>query len=314
MNDLSPTVVSKRPLVSVVITVYNRAHLLKRALESVLTQTVRDIEVVVVDDASSDDPEQVVADAADPRIRYIRLEQNHGAAGARSRGFAEARGAYVANLDSDDEWLPDKLERQIAVFEASEWDDLGVVYGSVVYVFEDGRETLARASARGDIRPELLRRGPVVTGAFNTTLIRRDVVEHIGEQDLSNPCREDFDYFLRISEHYRFDYVADPVLRMTKFGTDRISSHGRKRVLALIRVLKQHREAYRSLKGSRYFGDHMMIAKYLAWMGRYRMATRVFLYTATRIAPPSLRWMFVRDYLVVPAQIGKAYLRGGEAK
>lgn len=301
---------STDPLISVVITTYNRARTLGRAIESVLAQTLQDFEIIVVDDASQDDPESVVRAIGDPRIRYIRLETNRGAAGARGRGFSEARGTYVANLDSDDEWLPDKLERQIAVFDTSDLPRLGVVYGGVVNVLEDGTEQVVPAMVRGDIREHLLRQGYVVKGSFNTTLIRREVLEAVGDQDLSNPCREDFDYFLRISERYQFDRVQDPVVRITKFGGDRLTSSDRKRILAYIRVLKRHREAYLDTPGSRFFADHMMVAKHLAWMNRPRMAWKVYRYTLRHVRIPSAAWRFSRDLVVVPQQIIKAIGRG----
>lgn len=307
MERASPTgVVNAAPLVSVVVTTYNRAHLLGRALKSVLSQTMQDFEVIVVDDASQDDPAAVVDAFGDRRIRLVQLDSNHGAAGARGRGFAEARGIYVANLDSDDEWLPEKLERQLAVFESSKLPRLGVVYGGIVNVSEDGTEEVVPAVVRGDIQKDLLQRGYVVKGSFNTTLIRRSVLEEIGVQDLSNPCREDFDYFLRISQRYQFDCVPEPVVLITKFGGDRLTSSDRRRVLAYIRVLKRHKDLYLATPDSRYFIDHMMIAKHLAWMDRPQMAWKVYRYALRRVPMPSLRWRHSRELLVVPQQILRA--------
>jgi glycosyltransferase involved in cell wall biosynthesis len=97
------------PFFSVVIPVYNRADVLGRALQSVLAQSFQDFEIVVVDDGSSDDPRAVIDTIGDARIRYVRQE-NSGGAAARNRGFDEARGLFVALLDSDDRFLPYHLQ------------------------------------------------------------------------------------------------------------------------------------------------------------------------------------------------------------
>src|SRR5262245_59433756 len=116
------------PLVSVVIPTRNRAHLLGRALRSALAQTLTDFEVVVVDDASSDDPGRAVEELGDPRIRLLRLSERGGAGRARNAGIQAARGEFVAFLDSDDEYLPAMLERQIARLRQSPDPSRAVIY------------------------------------------------------------------------------------------------------------------------------------------------------------------------------------------
>lgn len=107
------------PFFSVIIPVYNRAHLLGRALRSVCAQTFGDFEIVVVDDGSTDVPKSVIDDIADPRIRYIRQE-NRGGGGARNTGIDQARGRFVAFLDSDDEFLPGHLVRLKALLDCTQ--------------------------------------------------------------------------------------------------------------------------------------------------------------------------------------------------
>lgn len=107
------------PLVSVVLPTYNRAGLLARSIGSVLAQSVRDLELVVVDDGSRDNTRDVVAAFGDPRIRYVH-RSNGGVAAARNTGVSAARGKYLAFQDSDDEWLLDKLERQLATLESTD--------------------------------------------------------------------------------------------------------------------------------------------------------------------------------------------------
>src|SRR6056297_2960635 len=112
--------------VSVIIPTYNRAKTLLRAIDSALAQTIDDLEVVVVDDGSTDNTESVLAAYDDPRVRPVIHETNQGANVARNTGLEHACGEYVAFLDSDDEWHPAKLERQLAVLEERSSDWIGV--------------------------------------------------------------------------------------------------------------------------------------------------------------------------------------------
>jgi glycosyltransferase involved in cell wall biosynthesis len=111
--------------VSVIIPAYNHGRFLAEAAASVLAQTYGDLEVVVVDDGSTDDTPQVLAAFQDPRLHVIRT-RNHGKSAARNRGLDEARGRYIAFLDADDRWRPRKLERQLAVLEQE--PDVGLVF------------------------------------------------------------------------------------------------------------------------------------------------------------------------------------------
>lgn len=137
-----------RPFFSIIIPVYNRAHVLGRALASVLSQSCQDFEVVVVDDGSSDDPASVIASFADPRILYIR-QRNCGGGAARNAGIDAARGRFVAPLDSDDEFLPGHLDRMKRTLE----DAANVVaYARVLVNRGKGRSLLKppRAIASGE--------------------------------------------------------------------------------------------------------------------------------------------------------------------
>lgn len=99
-------------MISVVIPTYNRAQTIRMAVDSVLNQTYRDIELIIVDDASTDGTQDVVTQIADDRIRYLRLEQRSGACNARNIGALSARGEFISFQDSDDKWHLDKLEKQ----------------------------------------------------------------------------------------------------------------------------------------------------------------------------------------------------------
>jgi glycosyltransferase involved in cell wall biosynthesis len=119
------------PLVSVVITTFNRSALVGRAIESVLRQTLDDLELIVVDDCSTDDTMDVVSRIDDPRLSLVRHEVNLGLAEARNSGIRRARGRFVSFLDDDDAWLPEKLAVQIAELDGAEDPDRVLVYSQV---------------------------------------------------------------------------------------------------------------------------------------------------------------------------------------
>lgn len=205
-------------MISVIIPVYEQPDLLRDALDSIGEQTVDDYEVVVVDDASNADFKPIVDDYND-RVRLVTHEENQGAAAARNTGIEHADGEYVAFLDADDTWEPTKLEKQREAFENGD-DDLGLVYTGFVQYELDGSEWERYPEARGDIYLEELERDRV--HPTSTVMVRRDVVEEVGGFDTSLPSRQDYDLWLRITEHYTVDYV-DEILVDKREQPDSIS-------------------------------------------------------------------------------------------
>jgi O-antigen biosynthesis protein len=200
-----------RPLVSVVLPTYNRAHLLPRTLRSVSAQTFGDFEVLVVDDGSTDDSASVVAAHGDGRVRYLRQPANAGVGAARNRGLREARGDLIAFLDSDDEWLPEKLERQVAVLRDAP-DEIGLVYTGVQTVRSDGTTSVGRPQDRGDVYREMLWRN-VIHGGGSNVVIRRGVVAAVGFFHEGLSAIEDYEYWLRITRFFRVEFVDEPLIR-----------------------------------------------------------------------------------------------------
>lgn len=197
--------------VAVIIPTHNRADRLGRAIKSVLNQTFGDFELMVVDDGSKDNPEEVVWSFADRRIRFIRHETARGAAAARNAGIRTTGGAYVAFLDDDDEWYPDKLAEQVAVMEKG-LEPLAVVYGAYDIVNSEGDIVRTRTpSHAGDLHPLLLRSNPI--GGTSMVLIRRESLESVGLFDERLQSLEDYDLYLRLSERFTFDFVSKPVCK-----------------------------------------------------------------------------------------------------
>ena len=204
----------RSPTVSVVIPTYNRAHLLGRAIQSVLDQTYQDFELIVVDDGSTDNTEGIVNGFGDHRIRYIRHKENRGAAAARNTGIEAARGEYIAFQDSDDEWLPDKLEKQIRVFENAP-QDVGVVYTDMQRINERGEVTYwhsPRVTNGRLINPETLDYQVMGLG-IQSTLIRKKCFDVVGLFDEKFPRFIDLDLFIRLSKHYRFVRIEEMLVK-----------------------------------------------------------------------------------------------------
>jgi hypothetical protein len=212
-----------RPLVSVVIPVYNRAHLLGRAIQSVRAQTFRDLELVVVDDGSTDGSAGAVPSNEDSRIRVIRLPTNRGVSRARNIGIQAARGRLLAFLDSDDEWLPEKLECQVARFR--EHGAEANVLVSCRYVrYNDLTHritTPTRPMPRGDSFDRIVRgQAPLPS----CVVMPRAVVGAVGGLDEALPAFADYELWLRLADvSTRFVEIADVLVIKHEHGTRQIS-------------------------------------------------------------------------------------------
>jgi len=187
-------------LVSVVIPCYNQARFLGEAIESVLSQTYADFEVIVVDDGSTDDTAGVASSyaAEDARVRLISQE-NRGLAGARNRGLAEAGGEYVVFLDSDDRLLAGALE--VGVRELASHPQCAFVSGRCRFIAADGSPILRleQESVEGDPHVELLRAGPILVPAVT---YRRSVFEVVGGFDESYEAAEDYAFYYRVARRF----------------------------------------------------------------------------------------------------------------
>jgi hypothetical protein len=184
------------PHVSVVVPTHNRRRLLGRALASVVRQRDVDLEVVVVDDGSADGTGEVVAGLGDRRVRLVRHPRPQGVSAARNRGIAEARGAWVAFLDDDDLWAPDKLARQLAAAAAA---GAGWAYAGAVEVDAAGRLLGGRPPPSAEeLLAGLGRRNLMPAGSSNV-VVRADVLAAAGGFDPTLRHLADWDLWLRLA-------------------------------------------------------------------------------------------------------------------
>ena len=209
------------PHVSVIVPTHNRAAMLGRAVASVLNQTYSDLELLVVDDASMDETGAVVASFTDPRVRYHRHDSNRHASAARNTGIAHARGAYIAFLDDDDEWLPAKLAKQVPVLDAI-GPNVGLVYCWMDYFEGDNLVIERHPTLRGDVFYDVLDEQRL--GNSSTLLLRREVVLRVGGFDESLPRGNDGDYIRRVCRDYQVEVVTEVLVKVHAGHADRITN------------------------------------------------------------------------------------------
>lgn len=188
--------ISHSPIVSVVIPAYNAEHTLLRTLQSVLDQTFKNIEILVVDDGSTDRTPEIARSLSDG-VRCI-VQENRGVSQARNRGIEAARGTYIGLLDADDVWHPDKLTKQLAVLDA----DPGVMgsYVGLVRVTAEG-DIIDHVRARefDDLCRSLLLHSSVIPGSSSSLLLRRQVFDLVGFFDPTLSQCADWDFLIRAS-------------------------------------------------------------------------------------------------------------------
>ncbi|EWH14543.1 glycosyltransferase [Cellulophaga geojensis KL-A] len=196
-----------KPLVSIIIPTYNRQLTIRRAIDSVLSQSYSNIEIIVVDDCSNDNTYLILENfKSDDRVQYIRLDKNVGGGGARNLGIKASKGEYIAFQDSDDVWLEDKLEKQMnAFFENKELDvvfcKIKRISSNSISVFPS--KDISRAK---NLHIELLKANYIGTPS---AIIKKSCLLSIGGFDESLPRLQDWDLFIRLSFSYNYFMINE---------------------------------------------------------------------------------------------------------
>lgn len=231
------------PMVSAIITTYKREpSMVLRALDSIIAQTYRDIEIIVVDDSPADYSErdavrlaviQRQSENPDISIMYIAHEKNMGACVARNTGLDAANGEYVAYLDDDDEWLPEKIEKQIKVIKES---DAALIYcGSICVNDSTGINVQKKKTyIRGNAFNQLLYFNFIESTSY--PLIRKSCLQEIGGFDPLMQSAQDYDVWLRLAERYDIDYVNEPLVIYHEHNGERITTDPEKKINGLKRI------------------------------------------------------------------------------
>jgi glycosyltransferase involved in cell wall biosynthesis len=241
--------------VSVIVLTYNRAHLVTGTIDSILNQTFRDLELIIVDNCSADDTEKVITGYADGRIRYYRHDNGGVIAVNRNYGIDRARGEYIAFCDDDDLWLPDKLEKQLPEF--SKDDRLGLVCTNAEIFNEDG--DLGAFHSAGLSDADFTLKSLIFANLIicSSVLVKKSTINDVGVMDTSPAIftAEDFELWLRIARKYRIKYIDLPLVKY------RVHSSNIKKTAAA--AMKRNRALYRSLLNKGVIGSRLYRWLYL---------------------------------------------------
>ena len=243
----------KRTLVSVVIPTYNRAWIVKEAVDSVLAQDYKDFELIVVDDGSTDDTSRVLAPYGDA-IKVV-FQENKGVSAARNRGVSQASGRFIAFLDSDDLWLPKKLSTQVEFFHQR--PDALICQTEEIWVRNGNRVNPKKRHKKHSgmiFEPSL----ELCLVSPSAVMIRRDVLDSAGGFDETLPACEDYDLWLRISCRFPVYLIGTPLTVKRGGHDDQLSKKAgldKFRIKAIENIIKtgilsdnQHRAALKMLK------------------------------------------------------------------
>ena len=303
------------PQVSIILPCYNRVQYLRYAVDSVLTQTFQDWELIVADDGSGAETATYLTELEKlPQVKVLRLQHSGNPSIARNSALRAARGTYVAFLDSDDLWLPTKLELQMDLHRscaARRWS-----YVALERIHEDGslmQGEPRRQTPDGAIFEPLLRLAACV--CLSSVMAERALLEQVGFFDEAQPFFEDFDLFLRLSLHSHVSVVVQPLVRM-RSHTEHYSANrvdmlaGRARLLGKMQP-EAERLGLRAILQQQQNENNANLARAYAGTGRRREALR-FLWRAPEGAWRQQHWWVARAAVAksfAPAWVRAAYRR-----
>lgn len=272
------------PRVSVVIPTHRRPKLLAAAIQSVLGQTFQDFEIVVVDDASGDNTEEVVRSFRDSRIHYIAHNNTWKVAAARNTGVLNSLGEIIAFLDDDDEWLPDKLQQQVAVLDRCA-AITGVVYTGFQKIDRQSGRVIATVtpSCEGHILYELRRN---CVGTASTVALRRTCLDEVGLFDETIEFGEEYDMWIRIAHSFDFAQIPEPLVRYSVHGV-RLSTNFDVMIRGLERQFQKHLGFF-SAYPFEFSRRYLELGSLYCQTGRMKPGRRAFL-EAIRLAPHRLK-------------------------
>lgn len=234
---------AETPEVSVILPTYNRAAQLERAVRSVLAQTFRDLELIVVDDGSDDDTATRMRAISDPRLVYLQEAHSGSAAVARNAGVRAARAGLLAFQDSDDEWLVDKLRRQVAALQQAP-ANTGLICGGYIILPRSGGPRYMGADVRmqrGDWRADNIYDFCFITP---TWLIRRSVLESAGSFDEQMPNLEDWELSFRLFRQGVGILALDQPLVLKHGGADSFNWDPSHRIGSLQMIIERHADMW----------------------------------------------------------------------
>ena len=236
--------------VSVIIPTHNRAEFLRTAIDSVQKQTFSDFEIIVCDDRSDDHTQEVVKSFKDNRIKYVINESKRGPSATRNTAILASEGEYIAFLDDDDEWLPEKLKRQVNLLNRSSLNICGV-YSNRMMINKSNGKILSinpgTVKVRGNLLYQLMIKSPIHT---STVIIRKSCLEQIGLFDETMSYMEDRDLWIRLSMKWDFEYIATPLTKAYVHGYEQLCRNLEGQTVGREKLLERYHDFFKKNKKS----------------------------------------------------------------
>jgi len=270
------------PKVSVIIPTHDRAEFLRSAIISVLNQTFPDFEIIIIDDASKDHTREVIANCNDTRIKVIHHQVSKGAAGARNTAVMNSNGKYIAFLDDDDEWLPEKLKIQTCLLDNSPPEVGGVCTGCFTIDKVSGRVLSIASSGINDLSKENF----ITTSSI---LLRRECFEKCGLFDESMLASSDYDMWIRISKNFSFKYIKDALVKYY-IHKNSITFNYEKKTRGLEILFEKHDDFFKR-NYKEYSKQYLDLGVYFCYKGEVQKGRKAFS-KAIRMNPFELRNYF----------------------
>lgn len=258
------------PLFSIILPTYNRAHLLPRAVDSVLAQTFADYELIIVDDASTDGTREVVSSFADPRIVYLRQDENQGVSAARNAGICRARGDWITFFDDDDELLPSALQAIDDLFQKQPssvgfcWCGIRIVRvtsaGEMIW-----REKKWEAGFNGK-PPALKKFTHLYVGTGYALTVRKECFDAIGLFDESLPVFVDLDLLIRLGQEFDGTAVPGVHVKVYRHEENQLTDVSPRRIAALESIIQKHKD-YLNTERAVWMALHRQLVSMLYRLG-----------------------------------------------
>ena len=228
-------------MISVIIPTFNRANTIVRSINSVLRQTCKDIEIIIVDDNSIDNTEEIIKEISSNKIRFIKHTTTKGACSARNTGISAAQGEYIAFQDSDDEWFPSKLEKQLRFLQDENID----VTASSYWLINNNNKTLTpkKKICKSNMLDKILMGNYVST----QTILGKAECFKEANFDENLPRFQDWELMIRILQQYKFSFMNEPLVNVF-LQDDSISKDPKKAAVALNLILNKHKNSFGSNK------------------------------------------------------------------
>ncbi|MEK0290651.1 glycosyltransferase family 2 protein [Caldifermentibacillus hisashii] len=282
-------------LISVIIPTYNRGHMIHVSIESVINQSYKNLELIIVDDNSEDNTKEIVEEymKKDKRIKYIKHDVNKGGAAARNTGIFNATGDYIAFLDSDDEWYPKKLEKQIKVIQEN--NNIDLVFTAYKVMEKYSNKLIGYHKIKKNYRLSQLYKNNFLGSTSSLLIKKQKLIEVNGFDDKLKSC-QDWDLYLKCCDSSNFYVIDEPLLTQYYHG-NRISNNndaiiqGHKAIIKkILRILQ--RKKYPKMETNMILSElYLRMSKLYFKNNNFEQGKR-FLFISMKLYPLNIKTLF----------------------